>query len=70
MNQDQMAGNWKQLKGALQEKWGKFTNDDLDVIQGQSEQLSGKLQEHYGMAKEDAEKHANEFWDSAKMMKK
>ena len=70
MNQDEMAGNWKQLKGSLKEKWGKFTNDDLDVIQGQSEQLSGKLQEHYGMAKEEAEKHAKEFWDSSKMMKK
>ena len=70
MNQDQIAGNWKQLKGSLQEKWGKFTNDDLDVIQGQSEKLSGKLQEHYGMAKEEAEKQAKAFWESAKTASK
>ena len=70
MNQDQIAGNWKQLKGTMQQKWGKFTDDDVAVIQGQSTQLSGKLQEHYGLAKEEAEKQAAEFWASAKSQSK
>lgn len=66
MNQDSMEGNWKQLKGSIQEKWGKLTNDDLDVIEGRQEQLSGKLQERYGLAKEEAETQATAFWDNLK----
>ena len=61
MNQDRMAGNWKQMKGKLQEKWGKLTNDDLDAIEGRREQLAGRLQERYGLAKEEAERQAREF---------
>ena len=34
MNWDQIAGNWKQFKGHVKEKWGKLTDDDLDVIEG------------------------------------
>jgi uncharacterized protein YjbJ (UPF0337 family) len=64
MNQDQFKGDWLQLKGKVREKWGKLTNDDIDVIQGRSEQLVGKLQERYGMAKEEAEKQYKEFLDT------
>ena len=32
MNSDQLEGKWKQLKGSVKEKWGKLTDDDLDVI--------------------------------------
>ena len=63
MNQDQFKGDWLQLKGKVREKWGKLTNDDLDIIQGQGEQLVGKLQERYGIAKEEAEKQFKDFLD-------
>ena len=43
MNADQMKGSWKQLKGKVKEQWGKLTDDDLTVINGQQEQLVGKL---------------------------
>jgi uncharacterized protein YjbJ (UPF0337 family) len=55
MNWDRIEGNWKQLKGQVQEKWGKLTDDDFDVVGGKREQLSGKLQERYGMAKDEAD---------------
>jgi uncharacterized protein YjbJ (UPF0337 family) len=61
MNSDRMEGNWKQLKGKVQEKWGKLTNDDLDVIDGRREQLVGKIQERYGIAKDEAERQLREF---------
>ena len=56
MNWDQVSGNWKQFKGMVKEKWGKLTDDDLDVISGKRDQLIGKLQEKYGIAKDEAEK--------------
>jgi uncharacterized protein YjbJ (UPF0337 family) len=61
MNWDQVEGKWKQYKGKVKEKWGKLTDDDLDVIDGKRQQLVGKLQEHYGLAKDAAEKQADEF---------
>lgn len=61
MNWDQVEGKWKQYKGRVKEKWGKLTDDDLDVIDGRRQQLVGKLQERYGTAKDVAEKQADEF---------
>jgi uncharacterized protein YjbJ (UPF0337 family) len=61
MNWDQMEGKWKQYKGQAKEKWGKLTDDDLDVIDGRRQQLVGRIQERYGIAKDAAEKQADEF---------
>jgi uncharacterized protein YjbJ (UPF0337 family) len=55
MNWDQAKGKWTQLKGEVRKKWGKLTDDDLDVIGGERERLVGKIQERYGIAKEEAE---------------
>lgn len=61
MNWDQVEGQWKQYKGQAKEKWGKLTDDDLDVIDGQRQQLVGRLQERYGIAREAAEGQINDF---------
>ena len=49
MNSDQIEGKWKQVKGSAKEKWGKLTDDDLNVIAGKQQQLEGKIQERYGI---------------------
>jgi uncharacterized protein YjbJ (UPF0337 family) len=61
MNWDQVEGKWKQYKGQAKEKWGKLTDDDLDVVDGRRQQLVGRLQERYGIARDVAEKQADEF---------
>jgi uncharacterized protein YjbJ (UPF0337 family) len=61
MNWDQVEGKWKQFKGKTKEKWGRLTDDDIDVIHGKREQLVGKIQEHYGLSKDVAEKQVDEF---------
>ena len=61
MNSDTIAGNWKQLKGKIQAKWGDLTDDDFQVAEGNSEYLVGKLQEHYGWARDRAQTEVNEF---------
>jgi uncharacterized protein YjbJ (UPF0337 family) len=66
MNWDQVAGKWKQYKGQAKEKWGKLTDDDLDVIDGRRQQLVGKIQERYGLARDAAESQADEFVRSLK----
>ncbi|MBI3802981.1 MAG: CsbD family protein [Nitrospirae bacterium] len=61
MNSDQIEGNWKQFKGKIKEKWGKLTDDDIQVISGKRDTLIGKLQERYGIAKEEAEAQLKAF---------
>ncbi|NLY36344.1 MAG: CsbD family protein [Tissierellia bacterium] len=63
MNKDIVEGKWEQVKGDVQKKWGKLTNDDLDVIKGDTRKLAGKLQEKYGWTKEEVEKEMeNHNW--------
>jgi uncharacterized protein YjbJ (UPF0337 family) len=66
MNWDQIAGNWKQVKGTVKEKWGKLTDDDLTTIAGKRDRLAGLLQERYGYEKDQAEKALDEFSRSLK----
>jgi uncharacterized protein YjbJ (UPF0337 family) len=66
MNWDQVEGKWKQYKGQAKEKWGKLTDDDLDVIDGKRQQIVGKIQERYGISKEAAEQQADEFVETMK----
>ena len=61
MNRDIFQGNWKQVKGKVKEQWGKLTDDDLDMINGEREQLLGRIQERYGLAREAAEERLREF---------
>lgn len=61
MNKDEASGNWKQIKGKMKEKWGKLTDDDMQVIEGKRDQLVGKIQERYGYAKDEAEREVADW---------
>lgn len=61
MNWDQVSGQWKQYKGKAKEKWGKLTDDEIDVVQGHRDQLVGKIQQKYGIGKEEAERQVDDW---------
>ncbi|MGH8117944.1 MAG: CsbD family protein [Rhodanobacteraceae bacterium] len=61
MNDDKIKGQWKQLRGKLKTRWGKLTDDDLTVADGNADYLTGRLQERYGIARDEAEKQIREF---------
>ena len=65
-NLSRIEGNWKQVKGKVKEQWGKLTSDDLATLTGQKDQLVGKIQERYGIAKEEAQKRADEWAKTAR----
>jgi uncharacterized protein YjbJ (UPF0337 family) len=54
MEWTRVEGNWKQMRGRVKERWGKLTDDDLNVISGRRDQLEGMIQERYGYARERA----------------
>ena len=61
MNMDILKGKWNQVKGDLKKSFGKLTDDDMLVIEGDMTRASGILQERYGYTREEAEKHWNNF---------
>jgi uncharacterized protein YjbJ (UPF0337 family) len=56
MNWDQIKGKWSQVKGEIRQKWGKLTDDDLEVVAGSKDKFVGRIQERYGIAKEEAQR--------------
>jgi uncharacterized protein YjbJ (UPF0337 family) len=61
MNWDRIEGNWVEFKGKVRERWGKLTDDDLEVVAGKREQLIGVLQNRYGLARDALEREVREF---------
>lgn len=61
MNWDIVEGNWKQFKGKIKTRWGKLTDDHLDVIAGKRAHLAGKIQEAYGVTQDEAERQIRSF---------
>ena len=51
-------------QGEARQKWGKLTDDDLDVVAGKRDELVGRVQERYGIAKAEAERQVKEFESS------
>ena len=61
MNWDRIEGQWKQYKGKAKERWGKLTDDQLDVIAGKRQNLEGKLQEIYGYNRDKVRQEIDAF---------
>ena len=61
MDLNQVQGQWKQIKGKAKVKWGKLTDDEIDVIEGRRDQLIGKIQQRYGVKKEEAERQVDDW---------
>lgn len=64
MDWDRIAGNWKQFRGKIKEKWGDLTDDDLDKIAGRRDQLEGKIQERYGLGKDQVRREIDDWFSS------
>lgn len=62
MNWDIVEGNWDQLKGAVKEKWGDLTDDEIQQMEGRRDKMAGKLQEKYGWTKEQAERELTDLF--------
>ena len=61
MNKDQLKGKWQQLRGEAKAQWGKLTDDDWKVADGDLDKLSGIIREKYGVAKEVVQKQVDEL---------
>jgi uncharacterized protein YjbJ (UPF0337 family) len=53
MNKIEVAGNWKEQKGKLKQKFAALTENDLLFAEGKKEEMLGKLQIKFGKTKEE-----------------
>lgn len=56
ITQQELQGNWNEIKGRLQERWGQLTDDDLKQVRGSVNQLVGTVQRKTGESREQIEK--------------
>lgn len=61
MNRDRIEGKWRQLRGILQELWGRLVNDAQRESAGLRDQTAGRIQERYGISKMEAEQQLRDF---------
>src|ERR1700735_2371963 len=64
MDWNRVEGNWKQMKGAVKQQWGKLTDDDLTQVNGSQEKLEGIIQERYGIAKDETRKQLESWYQN------
>ena len=55
LNQQTLQGNWNEIKGKLQSKWGTLTDDDIAIFNGNVDQLVGTIQRKTGEARASIE---------------
>lgn len=61
MDIDIVKGHWREIKGKLQQQFGKITDDELKMMEGNYNELEGFLQKKYGYSKDEARKRLDEF---------
>jgi len=70
MNEDILAGQWKEMRGELKSWWGRLTNDDFEWIGGQKDKLIGLIHEKYGytrdQARDEMERRFDEYMKEAR----
>ena len=65
MNEDILAGNWRQLRGKLRSWWGNLSDDDFEWIGGQKDRLIGLIQQKYGCTRDQAEEEVDRRFSEA-----
>lgn len=53
MNTHILKGKWTEAKGALQNMWGKLTDNELEETKGNVKSIAGLVRQKYGHAKDD-----------------
>lgn len=61
MNEDQIEGKWKQIRGEFKQKYGKLTDDDVTYSEGKFEEMLGRMQEKTGKSKAELKKEIDRW---------
>ncbi len=56
MDWHRISGNWAWWRERIQERWGRLTNEHLDLIAGRRDPLAARIQEIYGLSPAEADR--------------
>jgi uncharacterized protein YjbJ (UPF0337 family) len=63
---NKVSGNWKRMKGAVKQRWGKLTHNEVQEARGRREALNGFIQSRYGIDRETADRQIDEWLKTLK----
>jgi uncharacterized protein YjbJ (UPF0337 family) len=55
VTRQQLEGQWNQVKGRIQERWGQLTDNELAELEGNASQLVGTIQKKTGESRQAIE---------------
>ncbi len=55
VTKQEMSGKWNSITGAVKEKYGQITDDELTQVEGDTDQLIGLIQQKTGQGREQVE---------------
>jgi len=58
---DLIQDYWDELRPAVHQRWPEVSDNELDLIKGQTDMLIGALQERYGVTREEAARQVRDF---------
>jgi uncharacterized protein YjbJ (UPF0337 family) len=61
MNELQIKGAWKEVRGKLKQKYAQLTDDDLLLEKGKEDELVGRIQKRLGKTAEDVKREIENF---------
>ena len=61
VNEQVLRGNWNEIKGKLNKRWGQLSGDELQGAVGNVDQLVGLIQRKTGVARAEVERYLEEL---------
>lgn len=61
VNEQVLRGNWNEIKGKLNKRWGQLSGDELQGALGNVDQLVGLIQRKTGEARGEVERYLEEL---------
>jgi uncharacterized protein YjbJ (UPF0337 family) len=68
VNQQQVMGNWREIKGAVKERWGQLTDQELTEAEGSWDKLIGLIQRKTGDTRATIERALEDIVPAASSM--
>jgi uncharacterized protein YjbJ (UPF0337 family) len=63
--QQQLSGNWHEIKGAVKQRWGQLTDQELTAAEGNMERLVGLIQRKTGETRDAIERFLDDLAPAA-----
>jgi uncharacterized protein YjbJ (UPF0337 family) len=63
-----IEGNWNEIKGKLQKRWGQLSDDVFQQFHGNASELAEIIEKKTGESREEVQKYLDELTGQAKSM--